>query len=403
MRQPFATRLLSQASQALIILCSIVLPLQWAVLRPGYDHGISPRLLTLASYWYEIAYYPLIAAWTLWVLWQILRRKSADRLLLLALALFWYAAASHFWADQRLGDSLVGLRFFIPLVGTVILARASQMHLAQLRKPLRATLSIVLALTLLQLTSLISSGAFAALEPLALTPRNFVTDQFPQMQASFTTPNVFGVWLILAAGLLALVARRRSDYWIISLASLASLSSHSRTALMSTVAILGTYCLTIWKHARRLMLGISVAILVIVPLLLSSGGRAEDVVTHGASSTVRVESYPKHLQAIAIQSPAQFVLGHGIGTAGPGSFSNRTHGATIQESWYLQLQYELGFLGLLGFLALVWLSWHHSKQEVRWLLIAGLLSGTFLHLPAEPVIGLYFALALALGTTERRT
>jgi len=85
------------------------------------------------------------------------------------------------------------------------------------------------------------------------------------------------------------------------------------------------------------------------------GGREiKDLFTHGSSQIEHFSSIKNSLFEIKnrlISEPLKFFFGSGLGTAGPAVL--KYGNGFISESWYLQIALEMGIIGLLLWLYLI--------------------------------------------------
>jgi O-antigen ligase len=205
------------------------------------------------------------------------------------------------------------------------------------------------------------------------TKPNFFIDDKPDLPRVFSTirdPNSLGAFLILPITMLAYALVR---YWntnrrmllsgLLGLHGLILLLTFSRSALLATALSLSVLAVLAYKKqifAFTKRFAIPLAILCIVTLggavALRDQYFVQNVIFHADESTTLDD--PNELRVGLFQKSIDGVLddpeGHGPGTAGLVS-TKHLNGTLLTENYYLQIAYEVGVIGLLVFLCLVFL------------------------------------------------
>ncbi|HSX02481.1 MAG TPA: hypothetical protein VLI05_04175 [Candidatus Saccharimonadia bacterium] len=175
-------------------------------------------------------------------------------------------------------------------------------------------------------------------------------------------PNQLGTYLIIPLSLALAVGWQQRRWWLwlmLPTGGLVLIHTYSRSAWLGAAMALMLAALALIPPRRRayglLGLGALTATAGVgVAWLIQQGGRLQYYLLH--SSLVFHNQRGSDFQHLAslrtgLQQLATAPFGHGVGTAGPGVFY--TGVGTIIEDYYLQLGYETGALGLIGFVALI--------------------------------------------------
>lgn len=149
---------------------------------------------------------------------------------------------------------------------------------------------------------------------------------------------------------------------------------------------------------KRAALSIAVFMIAIFSFLYITGN---ELVTHGKSQAGHAEAMTEGFTEIANRfsnNQIQFMLGSGLGSAGP--LSIKYGRGLISESWYLQLFLEIGLIGVLLwllFIGLILLRLYENKNYSLFFgLIAVSITALFLHTWADNQ-ALSYSLFILLG------
>ncbi len=221
-----------------------------------------------------------------------------------------------------------------------------------------------------------------------------------RIQSSLRGPNPLGAYLVLIIPLLLVAASRFKDqrrwWWLgFSLLGLVVLfGSYSRSAEVGLLLSLVVLAALRWRRRLSRQVLVTGAAL----LLALIGGLAifrhsyfvQNVVFHssGASSSPMSANAERNA---AIKRAASDVyhhpLGGGIGSAGPASRRNTGHDEKIAENYYLQIGQEVGWAGLLLFVAIVGRIaiklWRQRRSALAQVLLAALVGLSFINLFAH--------------------
>ncbi len=236
--------------------------------------------------------------------------------------------------------------------------------------------------------------------------------------------NPLGAYLLLpiSALVVLLVKYPRSWNWTKGLLLVGALAmlffSFSRSAWIGAVLSILTaigiaYRPTHWRHFKPVLAaGLAALILVAVGLTLALDRNAsfQNILLHTQdNSAVKTTSNGDHAAALTrgINDLGQQPLGRGPGTAGPASQYNN-HQLRIAEDYYLQIGQELGWPGVILFIAIVagvaYLLWMRRHTTLALTLLAALVGISFVNLLShawtdDTLAYLWWGLAgLAIGT-----
>lgn len=188
--------------------------------------------------------------------------------------------------------------------------------------------------------------------------------EYPRVMSTLRGANPLGAYLVVVLGLIAALFvsgyKRRLVTVLGVLSAGALLFSFSRSAWLGTCIALGTVAVVSLqtKHSRRILIaGAGVLVLLAaIGLYLSQHNAAlqnalyhtEDKSTVSVSSNDSRESALKRGARDVVHEP----FGRGPGSAGPASIYNTGQPTRLAENYYLQIGQELGWIGLVLFVAI---------------------------------------------------
>ncbi len=329
----------------------------------------------------------------------------------LALAFIIWAVATFFWREASVEQWLRGMRFDL---GPIVFF----LSLANLRLKKGELRSIIVSVIL----SFIVISIFAILEilnvPVPLTSSHSGSgsltrlfyiegDNWRRIQAILAGPNALGLFLLVSAAYIAGAFRavnKNLKYLMIIVVPLV-VFTYSRSALLGLLLVL---FILFYRFIDR-KFGRLNAVFVIVLLFVALGffvqylritPKYEDLITHKASSSLRVEQYER-----IWETRADFeIKGRGAGAAGPSSQNRIDGGPNVwTENVYLDIFETYGIVGLVLYLAILILlvvnNWRirNDYNRTALLALAGFsFTGIFINYYTGQV-GIYlFWLALAL-------
>lgn len=333
---------------------------------------------TLLRLWEEILLTILCIVLAVWLVRDTsVRRQLASQPLvrlvaayvLLVLALGVVALLKHEVTPKALGYGLiVDLRFVVWLVAVWLVASRSDWLWRHWRRLVFWPLAIVVVFALLQFFALPDNFLvhFGYDKNVTVAPYTTINQntQTIRAQSFLRGPNPLGAYLALGLGLLAAVIAWSKRYWrmglLIVFAALALFVSFSRSGWVGAfvaVALVGWWRLYSRKTRAILLVAVLAVCLIIggsFALFRHSSGVQDALLHVHAGSTAKQTSNEGHLTAVrtGLRDILHEPFGLGPGTAGPASFYNSSHGMRNSESFYLQIGQELGWAGLLLFIAI---------------------------------------------------
>lgn len=221
------------------------------------------------------------------------------------------------------------------------------------------------------------------------------------LRANATTrgPNELGAFLLIPITLLVTKLWRKTyeNRWrtlaLLALMVFALGLTFSRSAFLGTglsVVLLSAFYLKRHSHLltrKRVFVAIVsvLAVLGALGALVMYSPRAQQVVFHAPLEEVGARG--SDFQRLSQQAQAASWVteepeGYGLGTAGPSSFYNTT-GTNITENYYLQIAIEVGVVGLIIFLAILFFvirALVRSENPDRYALLASLAGLSFISL-----------------------
>jgi hypothetical protein len=333
---------------------------------------------TLLRLWEEGLLVILCIVLATWLVWdKTLRTQFFSSVLVrligayiaLTVALGLVALSKHEVTLTALGYGwVVDLRLVVWLLAAWLVASRSNWLQQHWRRLVFWPLAIVAVFALVQFVLLPNNflthfgyDKYATVAPYTTINQN---TQTIRAQSFLRGPNPLGAYLVLGLGLLAAVISLTKKSWRVGvlalLAGLALFLSFSRSAWIGalvTVALVGWWRLHS-RRARGILLTALIAICLVIGgsfVLFRHSRGVQDALLHvHAGSTAEQTSNEGHLAAVrsGLTDMVHEPFGRGPGTAGPASWYNTDHGVRNSESYFLQIGQELGWAGLLLFIAI---------------------------------------------------
>jgi hypothetical protein len=218
---------------------------------------------------------------------------------------------------------------------------------------------------------------------------------YPRVMSTLRGANPLGAYLVLVLTALAALAIKfkRHRLWSVALfgaGAIVLVCTYSRAAWIG--AVLSLFSLGIMSLKRglieRLLLPAAIVLLILVVALvavLRNNVAFENIFFHTqTNSAVKTTSDQGHLSAFknAFRDVVHEPLGRGVGTAGPASEYNT--GVRIAENYYLQIAQEIGWAGMILFIAINYLVacelWFRRDDILARILLASLVGISFVNL-----------------------
>lgn len=300
-----------------------------------------------------------------WLFWAIIFYAVLQVLLgLLALA-------KHQVNLTSLGDAwILDLRFPLIFLLAIVFATQSEWLKIHWRQLLLWPATLVVLFGLLQIfvlpTDFLRHFGYG---PQTIAPFETVDQKlsYVRVQSTLRGANPFGAYLVLVISTIVvallrrrLVLKKRLGGLVFLLASLGVLAAtYSRSAYLGVIVSM-LVLLWVFVHKTRmrrwLLSGLAIAVVIVVAGFagLRHNQRFENTFFHTDQTSASLES-SNESRASAMEQGVHDVLhepfGRGPGTAGPASAHN-VQPARIAENYYLQIGQEVGWIGLLLFIAI---------------------------------------------------
>lgn len=296
--------------------------------------------------------------------------------------------------DAEVLGIVYNLRFLVMFVYAVLLAQLC--GVASMRRVVVKVVVVVgvsVALFGVVQYIVLPDGALAHLgyaRANGVLPAFFIDNKpdFERVMSTLRDPNSLGSYLIIIGALLAAfwVRVTQRDVRIMTggaglLVALCLFFTFSRSAWIGAVVAAGTFAgvyvlrttsLLSWFRVHRSITAavvVCVALVVVGAVALKDSYVVQNVILHADKSTVLEDpnELRKRFWRESFDASLQVPLGHGVGTAGLASIRNNAQGTVLTENYYLQVLYEVGFVGLLLFLAILvatsWLLYKTYSKE----------------------------------------
>lgn len=330
-------------------------------------------------------------------------------LIFISLLFILWGLLTFFWKEASVLQWLRGFRFtFVPILLLVSLQLFdfSKNQRKKIYWSVLLSSFIILILTFLEFFKIKIPLISEVSQEGALNTIHAVGGEFIRLQSVLAGPNAFGLYLlsIIAFLITARLYLSRKILFFIPLFVLALALTFSRSSWSGLIVLLllilfyylkkqfGSFAVSIWFASSVFL----------ISLVLWFGYQSvsfNSLITHGASSTERVEQY----QRVWDQRYEIGILGRGMGTAGPSS-QNRIDGGPNHwtENIYLDMFEETGLIGLslfLFFLIILGYTLYNKKnieedRAVFSLLISFLLAGLFINIYTGQA-GLYLLILMS--------
>ncbi len=271
-------------------------------------------------------------------------------------------SAEAFWFGLLLNARYV--TFFVALL---ILARYDAWQLSKYVRLVMVSAVIVSAFAVLQYAALPADFLrHFGYGPTTIEPVETINNNpdYIRVASTLRGANPLGAYMVVVIALIVAFWHRlqRKTLWgmVLALSTGALVFSFSRSAWLGlTVAVLFEIALHIKGRKEWLRAGAAagIAIVLLGGLLLAfhTNRAVQNALYHtDDNSTVATSSNDKRSSALmsGLRDVIHEPLGRGTGSAGPASVHNTKAPARLAENYYLQLGQELGWAGLITYLAL---------------------------------------------------
>lgn len=271
-------------------------------------------------------------------------------------------SAEAFWLGL-----LLNLRYITFFVALLVLAKYSRWPLNKYLRIVMICAVIVSAFAVLQYTALPADFlrhfgySTATIEPMETINNN---PEYIRVASTLRGANPLGAYMVVVIAIIVAFWRRleRKTLWgmVLALSIGALVFSFSRSAWLGLiVAVISEIALHIKGRKEWLRAGgaAGIAVVLLGGLLLAfhTNRAVQNALYHtDDNSTVTTSSNDKRSSALVsgLHDVIHEPLGRGTGSAGPASVHNTKSPARLAENYYLQLGQELGWVGLITYLAL---------------------------------------------------
>ncbi len=321
--------------------------------------------------WKELLLIPAVLVTAGWIVSnrQVLSVLVRDRFVQLAVlfAVIVLGYTAHGLATNGQDATLAGvafdLRYIVMFVLAYLLARFSKVVTPELLQNVAKFIigaGIVLAiLGILQVTVVPRDFLtnFGYEKFVTIAPYLTISEKSPDIIRAFATlrgPNDFGAYLVVSlAFTLVTIVSLRKKIAISTLLLVAIFASHSRSAYLATITVIGIWLLaTIGIERLRKYWKYGVIAVVVVGSLIALAfvsPTARLIVFHSSDKDTRITSGSNEDRANAIVGTTERIadepLGCGTGCSGPASYYGPS--PQISENYYLQLAEQYSFLGFI--------------------------------------------------------
>ncbi len=197
-------------------------------------------------------------------------------------------------------------------------------------------------------------------------------------------PNPLGAYLALLAPLVLWFGRKHSWEWwkwlLVALPFLVTLyGTGSRSGWLGFIIAVGAYLALSLKNKKILYVAAVACLPVLfIAVLFRNTEFVQVTILHrDPNEASEIDSDDQRIDSLAraIERINERPLGHGVGTSGPAS--NYAESSFIIENYFLDIAYQIGWLGMLLFMALcvyVAILLLRMRSQLGYALVAGLIS-----------------------------
>ncbi len=365
---------------------------------------------TLLRLWDEVLLLALFGIVTTWVIREkplrgwlssslLVRLIAIYAVLTLVLGLIAYSKTEV--TAKALGYGvLVNLRFLAFFVAVAVVAKRSNWLASHWGRLLLGPAVLVCLFALLQYTVLphnfLSHFGYG---PTTISPIETINNNtnYIRVESTLRGANPLGAYMVLIAGAVAALWQLRARRQILLGLGLLTLEalvfSFSRSAWLGAIIAVSVALWLQLKPGKTKQIASFAALVGIVILAGAFATLRHNITVENAlfhtdqKSTIAVSSNDAHASALSggLSDVTHQPFGRGPGTAGPASVYNAPHAPRIAENYFVQIAQEVGWAGLLLFLAIIYIValelYRRAKGSALALaLFASLLGITFVNL-----------------------
>lgn len=363
-----------------------------------FHTSLSPATIFWLIHWYE----PVIVGSVGWVAWRIIKTRGAklNRSQIIACVLILLGIVSSFFISKSFSRGLEGFRFtlFSLLLYLFVSTLALPEYLKKKIVDAYLALALVVAAWALLEQFLPAGywGNWGVFNPADLYwyGSHTISGIYqsvsliggPNQLASFLLPALFIV--VLKTGTSLSSDKHDKCYLLLTTIVLAAalVLTFSRSALVGLVVGVVVYINFFIKNLKFKLNYLNPLLIVILMglyfVFYTGDTKIKDIFTHGGSQSGHEIALAGSIDeaAIRLTKPMELLFGSGLGSAGPAILKYGGDGI-LSESWYFQVFFELGIVGLL--------LWLYFYIEAMILLLKRKQSGIFLGVLSVAVCAIF--------------
>jgi hypothetical protein len=337
--------------------------------------------------------------------------KHPPRYVLLVVIMLAWAVISFAYSQASLWQSARGLS--VDFSGLILLLTIWlwQPTSEQAKKLVYVIVGTLLAFAIISIPEIITNHAFRVWSGHDLE-FHFVVQHIPQLRSLTSGPNPFGTLMVLLSALIVWQVRDlRLRYSLLLFSGFILGLTYARSAWLG-VGLMGTGIF--FAELKRRKLAIWPVVLALSILIGVTYGAVRyhegviNILSHGGSTDEHSKTAQDALDEARNRTFQASIFGFGIGTAGPVVYGTpeekKGNFIKITEDWYLQLIEEVGFVGLIVYLALYYevikQLFLKNQRILAWLTIGLALNAMFLHIWSTDInLNLIFWSVVGLALT----
>lgn len=342
-------------------------------------------------HWYE----PLLLLLLLAGIFDVLKRKKFKKIQIISLIFLLIGLVSILFYSQSIMLGLEGSRFTILGVAVFFIFSLFKLEDEKIKYLIKVYLFVALIMALVSVVEKFLPADYWKLwwEIDDFGYGIFKAGDYIQSSSLMVGPNQLGSFLIPAIIFLIVNQKNlKQSYKLINIFTVFILiSSLFLTQSRSAMVGLGVGLLIYWFVSSRWrnIYKITVSLMIIMlatifVLMFADHHLIGQLITHGGQ-TGHQDSFFDFINEVSDDSMREFILGHGIGSSGP--LVLKTGVGILPESWYLQIIYEVGIIGLIAWLGFIYCLvkelFRYKLGWLAWAFISVSVVNLFLHTWAD--------------------
>ncbi len=347
------------------------------------------------TFWLLHCYEPLLLVLLLAGALDTVRHEKYKKIQIIPLIFLFIGFVSILFFSQSITFGLEGGRFTILGVGVFIIFSLFNLKKKKINNLVKVYLIVALVMALI---SIIEKFLPANYWKLWWGIENFgygifKAGDYIQGSSLMAGPNQLGSFLIPAIIFLIINQKnfKRSHKVINIFTVLTLIGSLMLTQSRSAIVGLGVVLLIYWfitsglKNIYKFIICVTIiAFAIMFVFFFADHHIIGQLITHGGQ-TGHQDSFFDFIDGVWEYSMREFIIGHGIGSSGP--LVLKTGVGTLPESWYLQIFYEVGIIGLIAWLGFIYCLvkqlFTDKLNWLAWAFISVSITNLFLHTWAD--------------------